>query len=71
MEDADAARPEVEVHLELPVLVVRGLEHLLLPHLAGHGREVDDHLIFPRPWSKQFRMLQQSVSKSLIMTKRD
>ena len=71
MEDADAARPEVEVHSELPVLVVRGLEHLLLPHLAGQGREVDDHLMFPRPWLKQFRKLRQSVSKSLIMTKRD
>ena len=45
MEDADAARPEVEVHPELPVLVVRGLEHLLLPHLAGQGREGEDQLI--------------------------
>ena len=45
MEDADAARPEVEVHTELPVLVVRGLEHLLHPHLAGQGREGDDQLI--------------------------
>ena len=39
MADANTARPEVEVHPELPVLVVRGLEHLLLPHLAGQGRD--------------------------------
>ena len=71
MEDADAARAEVEVHPELVVLVVRGLKHPLLPHMEGQGREVDDQLMFPRPWLKQFRKLRKSVSKSLILTKRD
>jgi hypothetical protein len=45
MEDDDAARPEVEVYPELLVLVVKGLKHLQLRHLAIQGREVDEQLI--------------------------
>jgi hypothetical protein len=45
IEDADAAGREVKIHPELHILVVRGLEHLLLLHLVGQGREGEDQLV--------------------------
>ena len=48
MIDTDTARSKVEVHPELSVLLVRGLEHLLVPQLTGEGGDGEHQLVGPQ-----------------------